>query len=105
MAGKLKSCHVQDIMRVLLGYISKDKQADALVEKLLARFSGPGALSRNLAFCLSQVRPVRLLADSRCQVMLVTRCSSSSSSSSSSRQYHESWLHAFQCCGSLYSPL
>lgn len=42
-------------MRVLLGYIGKDKQADALMEKLLARFDGPGPLSRDLAFCLSQV--------------------------------------------------
>ena len=46
---------VQDIMRVLLGHIGKDRQADALVEKLLVRFDGPGPLARSLAFCLSQV--------------------------------------------------
>lgn len=45
----------QGIMKTLLGYIGKDRQADALVDKLLPRFDGPSALSRNLAFCLSQV--------------------------------------------------
>ena len=45
----------QCIMRTLLGYIGKDKQADSLADKLLLRFDGPTPLSRNLAFCLSQV--------------------------------------------------
>ena len=48
----------QAIMRTLLGYIGKERQADSLVEKLLARFqaaSGP-AQWRNLAFCLTQAR-------------------------------------------------
>ena len=42
-------------MGTLLGHIGKDKQADALVDKVLARFQGPGVLARNLVFCLNQV--------------------------------------------------
>ena len=49
-------------MGTLLGHIGKDKQADALVDKVLARFQGPGVLARNLVFCLNQVLsdPARL---------------------------------------------
>ena len=48
----------QSIMRTLLGYIGKDRHADALVDKLLARFEGVSQppLWRNLAFCLLQAR-------------------------------------------------
>ena len=52
------AANVQEIMRILLGHIGKDRQADALVDKLLARFQGPDVMSRNLAFCLSQARPL-----------------------------------------------
>ncbi|KAK9839654.1 hypothetical protein WJX81_003584 [Elliptochloris bilobata] len=47
----------QSIMRTLLGYIGKDRHADALVDKLLARFEGVSRapLWRNLAFCLLQL--------------------------------------------------
>ena len=53
----LAAADFQSIMRTLLGYIGKDRHADALVEKLLARFEGvsQAPLWRNLAFCLSQV--------------------------------------------------
>lgn len=52
----LAAADFQAIMRTLLGYIGKDRHADALVDKLLARFEGVGQppLWRNLAFCLSQ---------------------------------------------------
>lgn len=48
----------QGIMRTLLAYIGRDRQADSLVDKLLARFEGvtEPPLWRNLAFCLSQAR-------------------------------------------------
>lgn len=51
----------QAIMRTLLGYIGRDRQADALVDKLLARFEGAAAPPqwRNLAFCLAQARAGR----------------------------------------------
>ena len=60
----------QSVMQRLLGYIKKDKQGDALVEKLCQRFSAsedPGQW-RNVAFCLSQLpiseKGVRKLAES-----------------------------------------
>ena len=53
----LASGDFQGIMRTLLAYIGKDRQADALADKLLLRFDGPTPLSRNLAFCLGQVCP------------------------------------------------
>lgn len=55
----LAAADFQSIMRTLLGYIGKDRHADALVDKLLARFEGVSLapLWRNLAFCLSQASP------------------------------------------------
>lgn len=60
----------QSVMQRLLGYIKKDKQGDALVEKLCQRFasSQDAGQWRNVAFCLSQLpiseKGVRKLAES-----------------------------------------
>lgn len=63
----------RSIMTRLLGYVKKDKQGDALVEKLCQRFaaanqSGDPAQWRNTAFCLSQLpigdKGLRKLAES-----------------------------------------
>ena len=47
----------QSVMQQLLGYIKKDKQGDALVEKLCQRFAATEDVGqwRNVAFCLSQL--------------------------------------------------
>lgn len=47
----------QSVMQQLLGYIKKDKQGDALVEKLCQRFAATEdtAQWRNIAFCLAQL--------------------------------------------------
>ena len=64
----LAAADFQSIMRTLLGYIGKDRHADALVDKLLARFEGVSQppLWRNLAFCLSQASPWLYWLVSRC---------------------------------------
>ncbi|KAK9792029.1 hypothetical protein WJX73_005287 [Symbiochloris irregularis] len=52
----LTPTNFQAIMHTLLAYIAKDKHADSLADKLLPRFEGASSqLSRNLAFCLSQL--------------------------------------------------
>ena len=45
----------------LLGYIKKDKQGDALIEKLCQRFAATEepAQWHSIAFCLTQVRRAR----------------------------------------------
>ena len=50
---------LQAIMRVLLGYIGKERHADSLVEKLALRFQAAAGAAqwRSLAFCLTQVGP------------------------------------------------
>ena len=59
----------QAVMQRLLGYIKKDKQGDALVEKLCQRFASSEDPTqwRNMAFCLSQLpiseKGVRKFAD------------------------------------------
>ena len=53
----LSRSQFQSIMQQLLGYIKKDKQGDALVEKLCSRFAATEDATqwRNVAFCLSQL--------------------------------------------------
>ena len=64
----------RDIVCFLLSFVSKDKHADSLGEKLLGRLeaacSGPagdGALARDIAFCIAQLpvseKAVRRLAE------------------------------------------
>ncbi|KAG7674430.1 hypothetical protein Ndes2437B_g00695 [Nannochloris sp. 'desiccata'] len=60
----------QSVMQRLLGYIKKDKQGDALVEKLCQRFASSEDPTqwRNVAFCLAQLpiseKGVRKFAES-----------------------------------------
>ncbi|KAL6778710.1 hypothetical protein ACKKBF_B04955 [Auxenochlorella protothecoides x Auxenochlorella symbiontica] len=55
--SRLGKADFQSIMQALLGYIKKDKQGDALVEKLCQRFAASESLTQwhNVAFCLTQL--------------------------------------------------
>lgn len=65
----LSRAQYQSVMQQLLGYIKKDKQGDALVEKLCQRFAATDdrVQWRNVAFCLGQLplseKGVRKLAE------------------------------------------